>query len=81
MKRGYTAKVLLGILDVLADIPRATCHKIAEDIGCHSDSVRVRIKLDLLPRRLVEPAGVIVIPGTRRSPMTYRLHRRVRTQP
>lgn len=80
-KRGYTAKVALGVLEVLCNVPRATCDKIAQDIGCSADSVRMRIKLDLIPRNLVEAAGVVEIPGTRRSPMTYRIGRRLRTQP
>ena len=80
VRRGYTAKVLVGILEVLADTQRATIHKIAEDIGCHPDTVRIRIKLDLLPRRLVEQAGTFAVPGAKRAPMTYRIGSRLRTQ-
>jgi len=79
MKRpGYKSKVALGIIDVLADVERATIRKLAEDIGCHTDTVRVRINDDLLPRRLVESAGKIKTPGVKKSPMSYRLHRRLR---
>lgn len=78
MKRGGKSKVAVGIIDALAEVERATMRKIAEDIGCHVDSVRLRITVDLLPRRIVEEAGAVSLPGAKRKPMTYRLHHRLR---
>lgn len=76
-RRSYKSLVILGIIDVLADVERATIRKIANEIGCHSDSVRSRMK-NLIDRRLVEESGKVTLSGVKRSPMTYRLHDRLR---
>lgn len=78
--------VAMDILDVLAKVDRATTRKLAEDANCDVSSVSRALPL-LLDRRLVEEAGPLPIeagpPGRRRllciPPMTYRLHRRLRT--
>jgi len=77
MSRGKTAKVALLIISRLAEVPRATTQKLAEDIDCNEASVASRMK-DLLQMDLVEAAGKIVYPGVKRRPMTYRLHRRIK---
>ena len=76
-KKGRTAKVALLIISRLAEVPRATCNKLAEDIDCNDASVMMRMK-ELVAMNLVEPAGTVSIPGVKRSPMTYKLHRRMK---
>lgn len=67
----------VDIIDVLADVPRATLAKISDDTGRHVTGLYRNLTL-LLDRRLIEEAGAVVTYGTRRTAMTYRLHPRVR---
>jgi len=77
MSNGRKATVALMIVSRLAEVPRATCRKLADDIGCHESSVSKKIK-ELMKMKLVESCGIASIPGVKCGPIIYKLHFRLK---